>query len=177
MKRSFILLFSLILTVCCETESYKTYSNKYRVFFSCNIMDAPYNQAVSRGHFVSIRKNNGKLLFDDSDGHKSDAELTAVQSASFMMGLAGLIIGTPIFDNDNTSIWAYDLGCPECDEPDKSLTFDIKNTQPGIATCLSCQGQWNLNSSGIPVNTDGKKRRPLYRYPASLNNGILTVSN
>lgn len=175
MKRFLILLFSLMLTVCCETTSYKTYSTKYRVFFSCNIMDAPYNQAISRGCFISIRKNNGKLLFVDSNGNKSDMELTAVQSASFMLGLAGLIIGTPTFDNDNTSVWAYDLGCPECDEPGKRLTFD--NTQPGIAFCSSCQGKWNMNSSGISVNTDDKKRRPLYRYPTSMNNGVLTVSN
>ena len=170
MKRSFILLFSLILTVCCETESYKTYSNKYRVFFSCNIMDAPYNQAVSRGHFVSIRKNNGKLLFVDSDGHKSDAELTAVQSASFMMGLAGLIIGTPIFDNDNTCIWAYDLGCPECNNPSIRLKFNLE----GTASCPECEKSWSLNSSGFAVSG---KARPLYRYPVTLNNGVLTVSN
>ena len=162
---------------CSKTESYSTYSTRNRVFFCYEIFQSPFNQVTTPARFLSVRKSEGKLHMVDSDGRKYDMELSAIQNSSFLMGLAGLIIGTPTFNNDDMSVWAYDLGCPECDEPDKSLTFDIKNTQPGIATCSSCQGQWNLNSSGIPVNTDGKKRRPLYRYPASLNNGILTVSN
>ena len=173
MKRTLVLCFWLIFAVCCEKNNYKTFSTKYRVFFSCNIADAPFNGITTPGRFLSARVNNGKLMTVDSDGKKENITLTAVQNGSFIMGLGGLIIGTPTFNNDNVSIWAYDLGCPECDQLGVRLTFDIQ----GIASCSSCQGQWNMNSSGISVNTDGKERRPLYRYPTSLNDGILVVSN
>ena len=106
----------------------------------------------------------------DSDGKKYEMELTAVQNSSFIMGLAGLIIGTPTFNNDDMSVWAYDLGCPECNSPSTRLKFDLQ----GTATCPKCESSWNLNSSGYPVSG---KARPLYRYPVSLNNGVLTVSN
>lgn len=173
MKRTVVLLCWLILTVCCQTKSYKTFTTKYRVFFGCNIADAPFNQITTPGRFVSVRISNGSMICVDSDGHKTGIELTASQNLSFIMGLGGLIIGTPTFNNDDLSIWAYDLGCPECDQAGRRLVFDLQ----GIASCSSCNGQWNMNSSGISVNTDGKERRPLYRYPTMFSNGYLTVSN
>ena len=87
-----------------------------------------------------------------------------------MLGLGGLIIGTPVFDND---IRAYDLACPECDESKTTLKVSFK----GYATCSKCGGQWDLNTDGTCINTDGKERRPLYRYPTSYINGVFKVSN
>lgn len=173
MKRGFILLSLLLLAPSCQRNSYSTYSRKHRVWYSCNIMDAPFNQITTPGRFVSVRKTDNILKTVDSDGNKTETVLSAVQNNSYIMGLAGLIIGTPTFNNDDMSIWAYDLGCPECDNRQTRLTFDVQ----GYATCSKCGGVWNLNSSGIPINTDGKENRPLYRYPATLNNGILTVAN
>ena len=169
MKRGFVLLSLLLLATACEKNSYKTFSTKYKVFFSCDISTSPYNQTTA-GRFLSIRKKDGKLHMKDSDGKKYDQELTAIQSGSFIFGLAGIIIGTPTLDNYDQSIWAYDLGCPECDSPTTCLTFGFK----GQASCSICNGTWDLNNNGY--STDGKSR-PLYRYPTSLNNGILTVSN
>ena len=173
MKRTIVLLFWLILTVCCQTKSYKTFTTKYRVFFGCNVSEAPFNQITTPGRFVSVQIKNGIMNCVDSDGHKNSTLLTVNQDRSFIMGLGGLIVGTPTFNNDDVSIWAYDLGCPECDRSDRRITFDLM----GIATCSSCHGQWNMNSSGISVNTDGVERRPLYRYPTTFSDGYLTVSN
>jgi hypothetical protein len=174
MKRGLI-LFSLLLlaTSACDRNSYSRFSTRYRVFFSCETALSPYNQLTTPGRFLSVRKSEGKLTLTDSDGHKYEETLSAVKNASFIMGLSGLIIGTPTFNNDNMSIWAYDLGCPECESPNTRLKFDLQ----GSASCSKCGGSWNLNADGIPINSDGKQNRPLYRYPTSFNNGVLTVSN
>lgn len=173
MKRGVLLILLLLMTIACHRNNYRIYSNKYKVFYSCETAASPYNQLTTPGRFLSVRKGDGKLVIADSDGNKYDEPLSEVQNSSFILGLAGLIIGTPTFNNENMSIWAYDLGCPECDAPDIRLKFDIN----GTASCSKCGGLWNLNASGTPVNTDGKQNRPLYRYPTSFNNGILTVSN
>ena len=171
MKRSVLLLLSLILSASCEKgDSYSTYSQKYRVFFSCETSVSPYNQITTPGRFISVRKNQGKLYLADSDGNRFDMELTAIQNGHFAFGLAGLIIGTPTFNNDNMSVWAYDLGCPECNSPTTRLKFDLH----GTATCPKCERSWSLNSGGYPVSD---KSRPLYRYPVTLNSGLLTVAN
>ena len=173
MKRGLALLSLLLLATACEKNSYSTFSTKYRVYFSCETSVSPYNQLTTPGRFLSVRKNEGKLSMTDSDGNKYEEALSEIKNGTFILGLGGLIIGTPTFNNDNMSIWAYDLGCPECDAPTTRLKFNLE----GIASCSKCQGSWNLNADGTPVNTDGEQHRPLYRYPTSFNNGILTVSN
>ena len=170
MKRGIVILLSLLLATACEKNSYSTFSNKNKVFFSCETSQSPYNQLTTPGRFLSVRKGDGKLIITDSDGNKYDEPLTAGQGGSFIFGLAGLIIGTPTFNNDDMSIWAFDLGCPECDSPGTRLKFDLN----GNASCSKCGGTWSLNTSGFPTDD---KSRPLYRYPTSFNNGILVVSN
>lgn len=172
MKRTFLLLLAILAATSCQKESYATFSTKYKVFFSCNIMDSPFNQTTTPGRFVSVRKTSDGLKTTDSDGHTATIPLTAVQNGAFIMGLAGIIIGTPTFNNDNFSVWAYDLGCPECDQSNKRLTFDVQ----GIATCSTCGGKWELNKNGFTINGNF---RPLYRYPVMFNidSNTLTVSN
>ncbi len=171
MKRSVITLFAMLAAVSCsKTESYSTFSTRNRVFFCYEIFQSPFNQVTTPARFLSVRKSEGKLHMVDSDGRKYDMELSAVQNSSFLMGLAGLIIGTPTFNNDDMSVWAYDLGCPECNNPSIRLKFNLE----GTASCSECEKSWSLNSSGFPVSG---KARPLYRYPVTLNNGVLTVSN
>ena len=114
MKRGVILLSLLLLATSCERNSYTKYSTRHKVFFSCETSMSPYNQITTPGRFLSVRKSEGKLVMYDSDGKKYDETLSEVKNTSFIMGLAGLIIGTPTFNNDDMSIWAYDLGCPEC---------------------------------------------------------------
>lgn len=169
MKRAFILLFLFLMATACQKNSYKTYSNKYSVLFSCNLQDAPFNQISSQGRFISVRKTGNTLKTVDSDGNTNTIELAANQN--YLLGLAGLILGTPTFNNDDMSIWAYDLGCPVCENSMTRLTFDVK----GEATCSKCGGAWNLNASGFPLNQEGS--RPLFRYPVLRSGNTITVSN
>ena len=174
MKRPVLILLSLLLSLSCD--SYKKYSDKYRAFFSCDISQSPFNQLTTPGRFLSVRKSDGKLTIVDIDGKKYDEPLSAVQNGSFILSLSGLIIGTPLFNDEVSSVWAYDLGCPECDNPSTRLKFDQEEAQ-FIVTCTKCKGKWLPNSSGTPINIEEREYRPLYRYPTTLNNGILTVSN
>ena len=173
MKRGVVMLSLLLLATSCQKNSYNRFSTLHKVFFSCETSISPYNQLTTPGRFLSVRKTEGKLTITDSDGEKFEETLPESKNRSFIMGLGGLILGTPTFNNDDMSIWAYDLGCPHCDTHNVRLKFDLQ----GKATCSKCGGEWNLNADGSPLNNDGVQRRPLYRYPTTFNNGILTVSN
>jgi len=176
MKRRFLILSVILLASACQRNSYSTFSNKYKVFFNCETSVSPYNQLTAPGRFISVRKSQGKLTITDAEGNIIEETLSEKQNISFIMGLSGLILGTPMLNNDDMSIWAFDLGCPECDDPATIL----KLAQQGAdftASCSKCKGLWNLNTSGISINTGDRQYRPLYRYPTSFNNGILTVSN
>lgn len=172
MRRTVFLFLVFLAVTSCEKNSYTTFSTKYRVFFSCNIMDSPFNQTIEPGRFVSVRKTSDGLKTTDSDGHTTTVAMSEVQNGAFILGLAGIIIGTPLFNNYDFSVWAYDLGCPECDQSNKRLTFDVN----GTASCSTCGGKWDLNNNGFAVSG---KYRPLYRYPVMFNMGTntLTVKN
>ena len=169
MKRGILLLLTLLATAGCDKNSYSTFSNKYRVVFSYSTQDEPFNQITSRGRFVSVRQVGSTIKTVDSDGNRKDLELTEIQSRSFIMGLAGLIIGTPTLNNDDLAVWAYDLGCPECDNGSR-LTFNTT----GKATCAKCGEIWDLNRSGF---ADNGNLRPLYRYHTYFNFSSITVQN
>jgi nitrite reductase/ring-hydroxylating ferredoxin subunit len=93
--------------------------------------------------------------------------LTEVQSRVFSFGLAGIIIGSPWYGDGQ--IYAYDLGCPQCDLPSARLTV---NTTP-YAKCAKCGASYELNNHGYATNGG----HPLYRYPISLNGNMLMVHN
>lgn len=160
----------LLLPSSCQKNSYSVFSRKYKVYFKCDTRDVPYSQLTTLGRFLSVRQVGGRLIVDDPDGHKTELELTQLESNTFIMGLSGLILGTPTFDNEHQQVWAYDLGCPSCDMPSVRLTV----SPVGQATCPKCHGAWDLNSSGFPL-TDGV--RTLYRYPVSAQGTSLTVAN
>ena len=102
MKRPVLILLSLLLSLSCD--SYKKYSDKYRALFSCDISQSPFNQLTTPGRFLSVRKSDGKLTIVDIDGKKYDEPLSAVQNGSFILGLSGLIIGTPLFNDEVSSV-------------------------------------------------------------------------
>ncbi len=176
MKRAILILLSLLplFTASCERNSYSTFSKKYLVTFSYGIAQAPFNQITTPGRFVSARISGTVLKTVNSDGETTDLELTEIQARNFRMGLAGLIIGTPTFNNDDMSVWAYDLGCPVCDVASARLRFDVL----GQATCSKCGNSWDLNSSGFPTTNESGNVRTLYRYPVyRAADGSVTVSN
>lgn len=138
--------------------------------YTCDISIPPFNQITTPGRFVSVRKLDSQLFIIDSDGYQYTQDLTSVQQEGFKFGLAGFIIGTPTFNNDDMSVWAYDLACPECTQISR-LSFDNN----GIATCSECENTWDLNNSGIGTSLNTKKS--LTRYRALFDNGIINVCN
>lgn len=176
MKRAILILISLLplFTASCERNSYSTFSDKYPVSFSYGITQAPFNQVTTPGRFVSARVSGAFLKTVDPDGKATDLELSEKQARVFRMGLAGLIIGTPTFNNDDMSVWAYDLGCPQCDMASARLKFNVL----GEATCAKCGNSWSLNSSGFPITNESGNVRTLYRYRVyRAADGSVTVSN
>ncbi len=166
-----VMAAAVFLFNACSKDSYPVFSTKYRVQFSCDMGTPPFNQvADTPGRFITVRRGPGKLTITDPDGNITDVELTRQQDMTFQMGLAGLILGKPTFNNENNEVWAYDLGCPQCDVESYRLSVSVF----GTATCPHCHSSWNLNSGGFPT-TGGA--RTLYRYPTSTFGQSLTVSN
>lgn len=174
MKRQIFALI-LILTVsgCSKIGNYQVYSNKYPVNYSCNTTISPFNQINSLGRFVSVRIKGMELEVTDSDGNTSSHQMSETDMRSFVLGLGGLIIGTPSLNNDNLSVYAYDLACPICDKAKHRLTFNYL----GIAKCGNCNSTWNLNNNGFIQISTAKETRPLYRYPVSIYNNYITIRN
>lgn len=170
MKRGILLISLLLLAASCQKNSYDRYCSKYKVYFRCETNVSPYNQLLTPGRFLSVKKNNGLLILTDCEGETRKEPLSDTNNRMYILGLGGLIIGTPMFESD---IRAYDLACPECDQK-KAL---LKVSLSGTASCSECGGEWNLNTDGTCINTDGKERRPLYRYRTSFVNGIFKAAN
>lgn len=174
MKRLFFALI-LVLTVsgCSKIGNYRVYSNKYPVNYSCNTTVSPFNQINSLGRFVSVRIKGMELEATDADGNVSKHQMSETDMRTFALGLGGLIIGTPSLNNDNFSVYAFDMGCPVCDRAKYRLTFN----HLGIAKCSNCKSSWNLNNNGFIQSSTVKEARPLYRYPVTVYNNYVTVRN
>lgn len=174
MKRLFFALI-LVLTVsgCSKIGNYQVYSNKYPVNYSCNTTVSPFNQINGLGRFVSVRIKGMELEAIDADGNVSKHQMSETDMRTFALGLGGLIIGTPSLNNDNFSVYAFDMGCPVCDRAKYRLTFN----HLGIAKCSNCKSSWNLNNNGFIQSSTVKEARPLYRYPVTVYNNYVTVRN
>lgn len=168
MKRLVILLFMLPFVSC--TRTYNIFSDKYPVSFSCDISISPFNSTNTLGYFLSIYSKSTKdgYKVKSPNGNVQEFPYTEIQNRVFSFGLAGIIIGRPYFGEGE--IYAYDLGCPQCDRSSAKLNV---NTE-GIATCSRCNNSYNLNNNGIAQSGDS---RPLYRYQTTLNNKILMIHN
>ncbi len=169
MKGKTILLLALFFVVACS-RSYEVYSSKYPVSFSCDISKSPFKKIQTSGYFLSVRstatKNGYKVK--DFDGKEQTFPYTEVQNRVFSFGLAGLIVGKPYFGDE--MIYAYDLGCPQCDRASAPLNV----SGDGTASCLKCNNIYDLNNGGIAKTGDS---RPLYRYRTTLNGSMLIVHN
>lgn len=173
MNKALFLALAMLLTAGCE-NSYSTMSVKYQVRFTCRTDIAPFNQLSTPGRFLSVRMlPDGNLSVTDPDGNEIIRPLSQKESSSFTLGLGGLIIGNPLFEPDASSLYAFDLACPECDRQQYRLTVDLS----GSAKCTKCGNIWSLNNGGYPVETTSSKVRTLYRYPVKVSGNSLTVSN
>ena len=169
MKKTLVILLILIGAAC--SRSYEVFSNKYNVYFSCDISNHPFNKVQTSGYFLAVRptpKKDGYYKVREPDGREQPIPYTEIHSRVFNFGLAGLIIGKPYFGDDEYC--AYDLGCPSCDLPSVRLNVSME----GNATCAKCGNTYDLNNGGIPKTGDS---RPLYRYRATLSGHTLIVHN
>ena len=162
------LIVSLALQAC--TRAYEVYSNKYRVSFKCDIGQSPFNGINTLGHFLAVYLNGTKDGYKVRlpDGTEIQPPYTEIQNRVFHFGLAGILVGRPILGEGE--VYAYDLACPQCDKASARL---IANTG-GVATCSTCENKYDLNNSGIALDSDS---RPLYRYRTTLNGSNLVVHN
>ncbi|MBR4996762.1 MAG: hypothetical protein IKY84_02700 [Bacteroidaceae bacterium] len=169
MKRTLLALFILLMTQAC-TRSYHVFCTKYSVSFSCEVSQSPFNSINTWGYFLSVRptatKNGYRVKLPN--GSEQEFPYTEVQNRVFQFGLAGIIIGRPYFGDGE--VYAYDLGCPQCDKPSTRLSISTD----GIATCAKCKSQYDLNNSGVAQTNDS---RPLYRYRTTLNGNLLMIHN
>lgn len=166
-RRYFIIIALLVLQAC--TNSYPVYSNKYPVSFSCDTSMPPFNSIHTLGCFISVRQRpakDGYTVYTNA-GMAYEYPLTEIQSRVFSYGLAGLVIGSPW--HAGGEVFAYDLGCPQCDRASSRLTID---TTP-YAKCSKCGAQYELNNNGYATNGG----HPLFRYPVTRNGNLLMVHN
>lgn len=163
-----ILVLSLIASAC--SRSYEEFSSKYLVSFSCDISKSPFNKVQTSGYFLSVRSTATKdgYIVREPEGREQTFPYTEIQNRVFNFGLAGIIIGQPYFGDG--LIYAYDLGCPQCDRASARLNV---NTD-GVATCAKCDNTYDLNNGGIAKNSDS---RPLYRYRTTLSGNTLMIYN
>lgn len=168
MNRRIILIIGILLVQAC-TNSYPIFTNKYPVSFSCDISMPPFNSIHTLGCFITVRQRptkDGYTVYTNT-GMAYEYPMTEVQSRVFSYGLAGLIIGSPWYAEGE--IYAYDLGCPQCDRASSRLTVD---SSP-YAKCSKCGAQYELNNNGYATNGG----HPLYRYPLTRNGNMLMVHN
>lgn len=163
------LLLVLFVVVACS-RSYEIYSSKYPVSFSCDISQSPFNKVQTWGYFLSVRSipAKGEYEVKEPNGSSQTYPCNEVQNRIFQFGLAGLIIGKPYFGDD--MIYAYDLGCPQCDRASSRLNIKDDCT----AVCPKCGNSYDLNNGGVAKTGDS---RPLYRYRTALNGNMLMIHN
>ena len=150
MKRRFLLVLSLLLATACERNSYSTFSYRNKVFYSCELTKSPYNQLTTPGRFLSVRKGDGEIVITDSDGNRYEEPLTAIQNSTFIFGLGGLIIGTPTFNNDDMSIWAYAWDVPNATAP----AHVSNSTSPETPPAKNAAAAGALIPAGFPPMTN-----------------------
>ena len=169
MKKRHLILWVIIVIASC-TNTYNVFSTKYLVSFSCDVSLPPFNSTATLGHFLSVRptatKDGYKVRFPD--GTERAYPYTEVQNRVFEFGLAGIIIGRPYFGEGE--VYAYDLGCPQCDRSSARLSVGVD----GMASCSKCSNVYDLNNGGVAQSGES---RPLYRSRTTLNGDFLMVHN
>lgn len=172
MRKIFTILVLLLAFQGCG-DSYQLFSTKYRVRFSFSTNIPPYNQVQSLGLFVSMRRSGQNIIATTADGREYTIPMNESEARSFLMGLGGVLVGTPALNNDKGSVWAFDLACPVCDQAKHRLTFNAL----GVAHCAGCNTSFDLNNSGFVISSDANETRPLYRYPVTISGNTITVAN
>ncbi len=175
------LLLLLLITSCEKAE--QTYSNHTARFsFTGTNLVPQLNASLNNpGEFCTIIAHNSQYIFhspgisEDYTYQRSQLE----QNSGFVLGLSGLIVGTPIIAEQLTNqsvVVCFDLACPNCYE-EASITRNLTLMESQRARCQRCQRLYDLNTQGIITEgTDGKS---LFRYRVTYypSGNTLYVSN
>lgn len=169
------------LSSCDKTE--QTYSNHTARFsFSGTNLVPQLNTALNNpGQFCTIIARNNQYIFH-SPGIREDHvyERTELdKKAGYVLGLSGLIVGTPIIAEQlstQASVVCFDLCCPNCYE-ELSITRNLTLYEGQRAQCERCQRLYDLNTQGII--SKGDQGKSLYRYRISYypTGNTFTVNN
>lgn len=144
-------------------------------FVMPNIYAVPLlaNACVAPGEFCTITCQNGMYYFS-TPYNSSIISSNAMQThLSNVLGLCGLIIGTPNFSFNGTSVVCYDLACPNCHSQSRIASLTLM--AGGFVTCSVCGRCYDLNSNGVV--SSGEAGRSLYRYRVALSGQMLMVTN
>lgn len=172
----FVISFSIGFLSCSEAE--QTYSRHTARFAFQNAQLVPQLNAAlhNPGEFCTITPQNSQYIFS-SPSIREDYPYNRTEQdikAGYILGLSGLIVGTPIFTeqlSSESSVVCFDRVCPRCYE-DMSITRALTLELNQRATCGKCNRTYNLNNIGI--SDDGSK---LYRYMIRVSGNALVVSN
>ena len=172
---------SILLSSCEKAE--QPYSNiLVRLTLSATNLIPQLNSSLNNpGEFCTITAHNNTYVFH-SPGLREDYvhELTELERKSnFVLGLSGLIVGTPIMAEQlstQANVVCYDLACANCYE-EASITRNLTLRESQRAECSRCGRRYDLNTQGIVI--DGPTGRSLFRYRATFypSGNTLTVSN
>ena len=176
-----LLLLTIILASC--TKADQTYSSHTARFSFTNTNLVPQlNAALNNpGQFCTVTARNNQYIFH-SPGIREDYPYERSErdrKAGYVLGLSGLIIGTPIIAEQLSSqanVVCFDLACPNCYD-EVRMTRDLTLLESQRAHCNRCQRLYDLNTQGIVA--DGPQGRSLFRYRVAyyVSGYTLTVSN
>ena len=177
-----LFIISLLSFSYCE-KAEQPYSNHIaRLTLSATNLIPQLNSSLNNpGEFCTITAHNNTYIFH-SPGLREDYvhEITELERKSnFVLGLSGLIVGTPIMAEQLTTqsaVVCFDLACPNCYE-EAAITRNLTLRESQRVECARCGRRYDLNTQGILI--DGPDGRSLFRYRANYypSGYTLTISN
>lgn len=186
MGRGLLLLLMLLLTSCGDSQHEYTIRTSYLIFDNATHQDATLASAMNAnapGIFCRITRSikGGAMHFDfeNNAGQTSSKVANALdQRRTIILGYNdGIIVG---FGNLNypATFYAFDKECPNCFDPDALpiRSKPLSMSTDGIATCASCQRQYNMNNDGIICRGEGGKKMTRYHATCTGPFGTLAVN-
>lgn len=172
-----LLVLSVLLCGC--SESSNLFCSLPANFTFDNIYQAPqlYAACNSMGEFCTIRGENNRFLFSNTQGTTPINQSALSHYSGFYLGLSGFIVGLPNIPEmgqDASRVVCFDLACANCYQ-DYNVCKRMTLQEGGYARCSSCQRLYDLNNLGIVAQ--GQPGRTLYRYRVSYVGNSLIIRN
>lgn len=181
-----IIALLLGLSSCGDSQHEYTVRTCYLIFDNATHQDITLASAMNAntpGTFCRITRSmkNGAMCFDfaNNAGQTSSKVANGVdQRRTVILGFnEGIIVGYGNLDFP-AIFYAFDNECPNCFDPDALpvRSKPLSMSANGIATCASCQRQYNMNNGGVICNGDGGKKMTRYHATCTGPFGTLAVN-